>query len=73
MFRRAAAKVEALLAGEAATVDINAEKPRKGMFEVRVRGGKTVVSVGPMKRPFQALRALDMEDVAEDVKAALSK
>ena len=65
--------MEALLAGEAATVDINAEKPRKGMFEVRVRGGKTVVSVGPMKRPFQALRALDMEDVAEDVKAALSK
>jgi len=73
VFRRAAAKVEALLAGEAATVEINAEKPRKGMFEVRVRGGKTVVSVGPMKRPFQALRALDMEDVAEDVKAALSK
>jgi len=73
VFRRAAAKVEALLAGEAATVEINAEKPRKGMFEVRVRGVKTVVSVGPMKRPFQALRALDMEDVAEDVKAALSK
>ena len=63
--------MEALLAGEAAAVEINAVKPRRGFFEVRVRGGATVVSLGPLKRPFGPLRELDLEAVAEDVKAAL--
>ncbi len=51
---------------------INPEKPRKGFFEVRTKG-KKVVSLGPMPRPFKALRALEMDDVAKDVIAAIGK
>ena len=47
------------------TVEVNKEKPRKGAFVVTV-GGKTVLELLDMKRPFPALKALDMEDVAKD-------
>ena len=51
-------------------VTINAEKPRKGCFEVRV-SGKTVISLTDMPRPFVKLKALDMEALAGDVVKAL--
>ena len=52
-------------------VAINTERPRKGTFEVRVTlaGGEptAVLSLLAMKRPFPALKALDMEEEAEKV------
>jgi len=50
----------------AAKVEINAEKPRKGTFEIRV-GAKTIVSCVGMDRPFKAMKALDMEETANKV------
>ena len=54
----------------AAKVVINEEKPRKGCFEVKV-GDKTIVSLLDMPRPFGPLKALDMDDLAAKVTAAL--
>jgi hypothetical protein len=54
----------------AAKVEINSEKPRKGTFEIRV-GGKKIISCVGMPRPFAPLKALDMEDTAKKVAAAL--
>ena len=48
---------------EKPVVTINAEKPRKGVFEVRV-GDIVIVSTGPEPRPFPDLKALDIEAVA---------
>lgn len=49
-------------------VVINNTKPRKGCFEVTVSGvDDPVVSLLDMPRPFSKLKALTMEDVAEDV------
>ena len=55
----------------AASVSVNAEKPRKGVFEVRV-GGDAVVTTGPEPRPFPALKALDIAEVAAATAAAAS-
>jgi len=52
-------------------ISVNAEKPRKGCFEIRVNG-KAVVSLTDMPRPFTKLKALDMEKVAADVVKALN-
>jgi hypothetical protein len=56
-------------------VVINAERPRKGTFEIRVRSAngdvKTVLSLVGLKRPFPALKALDMDDVGAQVVAAI--
>ena len=54
-----------------AEVTVNAEKPRKGAFVVKV-GDETVLELLDMKRPFPALKALDMDDVAADVEKALA-
>lgn len=54
----------------AATITINAEKPRKGAFEVKVNG-EVNLSLLDMPRPFAKLKALDMEEVAADVVKAL--
>lgn len=54
----------------AAKVEINAEKPRKGTFEITV-GGKKVISCVGMDRPFAPLKALDMEATAKKVASAL--
>ena len=54
------------------TVEVNKEKPRKGAFVVKV-GDETVLELLDMKRPFPALKALDMDQVAADVEAALPK
>ena len=53
-----------------AEVKINEEKPRKGAFVVSV-GDTKVVELLDMKRPFPALKALDMEKVGADVVQAL--
>ena len=44
-------------------MSVNAEKPRRGVFEVRV-GQKVISSTGPEPRPFPALKALDVAEVA---------
>lgn len=49
---------------------INAEKPRKGCFEI-VANGVTVVSLLDMPRPFTKLKALDVEALVADVVKAL--
>lgn len=51
-------------------VKINAEKPGRGNFVVRV-GEKKVVELLAMKRPFAPLKALDMEEVCVNVIKAL--
>jgi hypothetical protein len=52
--------------GNETTVVINPEKPGKGNFIVRVNG-EAVVELLAMQRPFPALKALDMEDVSQQV------
>jgi hypothetical protein len=49
-----------------AKVVVNEEKPRKGCFEVIVNGD-VALSLIDMPRPFTKLKALDMEEVAQDV------
>jgi hypothetical protein len=56
--------------GNKAVVTINSEKPGKGNFVVRV-GGKKVVELLSMKRPFPPLKALDMKEVCANVLKAL--
>ena len=53
-----------------AKVTVNEEKPRKGAFEVTVNGDVTL-SLLDMPRPFGPLKALDMDDLAKKVTAAL--
>ena len=48
-----------------AQVTINAERPRKGVFEVRV-GETVIVSTGPEPRPFLALKSLDVDAIARN-------
>ncbi|CAF2147647.1 BnaA01g05890D [Brassica napus] len=49
------------------TVTLNPEKPRRGCFEIRKEGGETFISLLEMKRPFAPMKALDMEEVIEDI------
>jgi len=60
--------------GTKASVVINAEKPGRGNFVVRVSGvDEPVVELLGMKRPFPDLKALVMEDVCENVLKALEE
>ena len=71
-FKTRSAKLQKLLESsntDNLRVEVNAEKPRKGCFEVRV-GDTPVLSFLDMPRPFKQLKALDMEDVAAQVVAA---
>jgi hypothetical protein len=56
--------------GDKAVVTINAEKPGKGNFVVRV-GEKKVVELLGLTRPFPSLKALDMKEVCANVLKAL--
>ncbi|KAF4696764.1 hypothetical protein FOZ60_015664 [Perkinsus olseni] len=47
-------------------------KPRKGTFAVKVHGGKEVLALVAMPRPFKNLRELDMEEAATQVVEALN-
>ncbi|XP_058067957.1 uncharacterized protein LOC131217177 [Magnolia sinica] len=49
------------------SVKINPEKPRRGCFEIREENGKTFVSLLAMPRPFEKMRALDMDKVIADI------
>lgn len=71
MFKRKTAQLEAAVKAlnSTAKFSVNGEKPRKGYFEVRV-GGKPVVSLASMPRPFKKLRELDMDELAAKVAAA---
>jgi hypothetical protein len=55
--------IEEALRNEGVEVVINAERPRKGVFEVRV-GDVVVATTGPEPRPFPDLKALDVDAVA---------
>ena len=46
------------------------ERPRKGTFEVKVKG-EVVVSFVGMPRPFKNLREMDIDKVASDIVAKL--
>ncbi|CAF1861480.1 hypothetical protein HID58_062193 [Brassica napus] len=48
-------------------VTVNADKPRRGCFEIREEGGQTFVSLLDMKRPFKEMKDLDMEQVIADI------
>jgi hypothetical protein len=69
-FKSRAAKVasglEQVLTGsnEPVQININADKPRKGVFEVRV-GDVIIVTTGPEDRPFPALKALNIDGIVE--------
>jgi hypothetical protein len=52
--------------GNDTTVAINPEKPGRGNFVVRVNG-EPVIELLAMQRPFPALKALDIEDVSQQV------
>ncbi|XP_051151321.1 uncharacterized protein LOC127265538 [Andrographis paniculata] len=48
-------------------VVVNPEKPRRGCFEIREKGGETFVSLLDMKRPFKPMKDLDMEKLILDI------
>jgi len=50
---------------------VNATKPRKGTFEVRV-GDRKIISLVAMPRPFKKLRGSSMEEIAAKVQEALA-
>ena len=59
--------------GDKAIVEINKEKPGKGNFVVRVSGvDEPIVELLGLKRPFPPLKALDMDEICDNVVAALS-
>eukprot|EP00986_Skeletonema_menzelii_P010082 scaffold4765_cov177-Skeletonema_menzelii.AAC.1 len=58
--------------GAAVDVVINKEKPGKGNFVVRLEGREEpILELLGMKRPFAALKALDMDDIGKEVMDAL--
>ncbi|KAK4435296.1 hypothetical protein Salat_0693000 [Sesamum alatum] len=48
-------------------VVVNPEKPRRGCFEIREEGGEVFLSLLNMKRPFEPMTKLDMEEVISDI------
>lgn len=57
-----------------AKVEINKEKPTRGSFVVRVDGvDKPVVELTDLKRPFPALKALDMDAIVSQIQDVLEQ
>lgn len=53
-------------------MEINKEKPGKGNFVVTIKGtDEPIVSLQGLKRPFPALKALDMEELNSKILEAL--
>jgi hypothetical protein len=53
-------------------VEINKEKPGRGNFVVTIKGvDGPIVSLLGMKRPFPALKALDMDEINGKILEAL--
>ncbi|CAH9144341.1 unnamed protein product [Cuscuta epithymum] len=48
-------------------VVVNPEKPRRGCFEVREEDGEKFISLLEMKRPFQPMKDLDMDEVISGI------
>lgn len=70
-FKTRANKI-AKLVGDRALVEINKEKPGKGNFVVSIKGiDKPIVCLLGMKRPFPALKALDIDEIGGKILAAL--
>jgi hypothetical protein len=66
-------KISKVIGGKA-IVEINKEKPGRGNFTVRVSGlEKPIVELIGMKRPFVALKELDMDDVCKKVLKAIGE
>jgi len=60
--------------GDRALVEINKEKPGDGNFIVTIEGiDKPIVSLVGMKRPFPALKALDMDEISQKILKALEQ
>ncbi|KAE9586481.1 hypothetical protein Lal_00044667 [Lupinus albus] len=57
------------------TVILNPKNPRRGCFEIREEeeGGKKFISLLNMKRPFTAMKNLDMEKVISNIVDEISK
>ena len=54
-------------------MEVNKEKPGKGDFIVTVSGVEVpIVELKAMKRPFTALKALDMDEIIKNVVKALA-
>ncbi|WOH14068.1 hypothetical protein DCAR_0933584 [Daucus carota subsp. sativus] len=68
-FKTRAIKVKDALENDISGINVlvNPEKPRRGCFEVREEGGEIFISLLDMKRPFQPMRALDMDQVISDI------
>ncbi|KAL8108780.1 hypothetical protein AgCh_025023 [Apium graveolens] len=68
-FKMRATKVKDALENGISGINVlvNPEKPRRGCFEVREEGGEIFISLLDMKRPFQPMRALDMDQVISDI------
>ncbi len=74
VFKTRAGKIQKYLAehGAAVDVEINKEKPGKGNFVVRLEGkDEPILELLGMKRPFAALKALDMDDIGKMVMDSL--
>lgn len=74
VFKTRANKIAKYLAenGADVNVEINKEKPGRGNFVVRVEGkDDPVLELLGMKRPFKALKDLDMDDIGKLVIEAL--
>lgn len=54
-------------------MEINKEKPTRGNFVIRIEGKEDapIIELIGMKRPFAALKALDMDDVGKQIVEAL--
>lgn len=74
-FKTRAIKVKDALENDISGINVlvNPEKPRRGCFEVREEGGEIFISLLDMKRPFQPMRALDMDQVISDIIEKLKK
>ncbi|KAL3688168.1 hypothetical protein R1sor_014477 [Riccia sorocarpa] len=70
-FRQRALKIQELVKKSVPDVDIeiNPEKPRRGCFEIREAGpdGRIFLSLQNLVRPFPKLKALNLEETAEEV------
>ncbi|KAM0845982.1 hypothetical protein ACQ4PT_055993 [Festuca glaucescens] len=73
-FKKRAVKVKEDLesAVPGVSVTINPEKPRRGCLEIREEGGEVFISLRDMKRPFNAMRELDMDKVIHDIVKKIS-
>lgn len=70
-FRSRAAKIQKAV-GSKAKVEINKEKPGKGNFIITVSGvDDPIVELKGLTRPFPSLKALDMDEVVDNVMKAI--